>query len=55
MEFIDTHAHLYSEEFDNDRNDIILKAKNEGYLKMYDQMVAKADALEQQSKTETDI
>ena len=32
-----------------------LKAKNEGYLKMYDQMVAKADALEQQSKTETDI
>ena len=32
-----------------------LKAKKEGYLKMYDQMVAKADALEQQSKTETDI
>ena len=32
-----------------------LKAKKEGYLKMYDQMVAKADALEQQIKTETDI
>ena len=32
-----------------------LKAKKEGYLKMYDQMVAKADALEQQSKTETDV
>ncbi|MDB2539130.1 hypothetical protein N9X23_02050, partial [Flavobacteriales bacterium] len=32
-----------------------LKAKKEGYLKIYDQMVAKADALEQQSKTETDI
>ena len=32
-----------------------LKAKKEGYLKMYDQMIAKADALEQQSKTETDI
>ncbi len=32
-----------------------LKAKKEGYLKMYDQMVAKADAFEQQSKTETDI
>lgn len=32
-----------------------LKVKNEGYLKIYDQMVAKANALEQQSKTETDI
>jgi hypothetical protein len=32
-----------------------LKAKKEGYLKMYDQMIAKADALEQQSKTETDV
>ena len=32
-----------------------LKSKNEGYLKMYDQMVATADALEQKSKTETDI
>ena len=32
-----------------------LKVKKEGYLKMYDQMVAKADALEQQSKTETDV
>ena len=32
-----------------------LKVKNEGYLKIYDQMVAKANALEQQSKTESDI
>ena len=32
-----------------------LKVKNEGYLKIYDQMVAKANALEQQSKTERDI
>ena len=32
-----------------------LKVKNEGYLKIYDQMVAKANALEQQSKTEKDI
>lgn len=30
MEFVDTHAHLYTEEFDTDRNDIILRAKNEG-------------------------
>ncbi|MBI9067645.1 MAG: TatD family hydrolase [Salinivirgaceae bacterium] len=30
MEFVDTHAHLYTEEFENDRNDIILRAKNEG-------------------------
>ena len=33
----------------------ILKSKKEGYLKMYDQMVAKANALEQQSKAETDV
>ena len=32
-----------------------LKVKNEGYLKIYDQMVAKANALEQQSKTEKDV
>ena len=32
-----------------------LKVKNEGYLKIYDQMVAKANAFEQQSKTEKDI
>ena len=32
-----------------------LKSKKEGYLKMYDQMVAKANALEQQSKAETDV
>ena len=32
-----------------------LKFKKDGYLKMYDQMIAKADALEQKSKVETDI
>lgn len=32
-----------------------LKVKKEGYLKIYNQMVAKANALEQQSKTEKDI
>ncbi len=30
MEFIDTHAHLYTEEFSNDRNEVLQKAKNEG-------------------------
>ena len=32
-----------------------LKFKKEGYLKMYDQMLAKADALKQESKVETDV
>ena len=32
-----------------------LKFKKEGYLKMYDQMLAKADALEQESKVEADV
>ena len=32
-----------------------LKFKKDGYLKIYDQMIAKADALEQKSKVETDI
>lgn len=26
MEFVDTHAHLYSEEFDGDRNEVIERA-----------------------------
>ena len=32
-----------------------LKFKKEGYLKMYEQMLAKADALEQESKLEADV
>lgn len=30
MKFIDTHAHLYSAEFDNDRNAVIERARKEG-------------------------
>ena len=31
---IDTHAHIYSEEFDNDRADVIQQAKNAGVKKI---------------------
>jgi len=30
MEFIDTHAHLYVEDFSEDRNEVLQKAKKEG-------------------------
>ena len=33
--FIDTHTHLYSEEFDADRTDIIINAINVGIEKLY--------------------
>ena len=32
---IDTHTHLYSEEFDNDRNEMIDRALNKGVSKFY--------------------
>ena len=32
---IDTHTHLYSEEFDNDRNEMIERALNKGVSKFY--------------------
>jgi TatD DNase family protein len=33
--FIDTHTHLYSEEFDADRNEIIKNAITKGITKLY--------------------
>ncbi len=33
--FVDTHAHLYSNQFDEDRNEIIEKALNNGVNKFY--------------------
>jgi TatD DNase family protein len=35
IELIETHAHIYLPEFDNDRGDIIEKAKSQGINKMY--------------------
>ena len=49
--FYESESEIRELEIENQK----LKAKKESYLKMYDQMVAKADALEQQSKTETDV
>ena len=49
--FYESQTAVKSLEIENQK----LKSKKEGYLKMYDQMVAKADALEQKSKTETNI
>ncbi len=34
MEFIDTHAHLYSEEFDNDRQEMLRRANQAGVTRM---------------------
>jgi len=34
MEFIDTHAHLYSEEYKDDYNEVIKRANNEGVTKI---------------------
>ena len=33
--FIDTHTHLYAEEFDNDRNTVVKKALASGIKKFY--------------------
>ncbi len=49
--FYDDQTSLNELEKENQK----LKFKKDGYLKLYDQMVAKADALEQKSKVETDI
>jgi len=35
MELIDTHAHLYWNKFDNDLNEVIERAKNNGISKIY--------------------
>lgn len=32
MNFIDTHAHIYLEQFDNDREEVVLKAKSENII-----------------------
>lgn len=34
MKFIDTHSHLYSDQFTNDQNEMITRALNEGVTKM---------------------
>ena len=34
MEFIDTHAHLYTDEFLNDRDEVLQRAKDEGIKKI---------------------
>ena len=31
---IDTHSHIYSEEFDEDRDEVILRARNAGITKI---------------------
>ena len=31
----DTHTHLYSEQFDEDRNEMILRAKNAGVSRFF--------------------
>ena len=49
--FYDDQTALNDLEIENQK----LKFKNDGYLRMYDQMIAKANYLEQQSKLETDI
>ncbi len=49
--FYDDQTAINQLEIENQK----LKFKKDGYLKMYDQMIAKADALEQKSKVETDI
>ena len=49
--FYDDQTSLNELEKENQK----LKFKKDGYLKLYDQMVAKADALKQKSKVETDI
>lgn len=52
MEFIDTHAHLYTEEFDEDRNEVLQRAKSEGVdrivlpaidSKSHDELIAMAE------------
>ena len=35
MQFIDTHAHLYLEQFENDRDEMIAAAINSGVVKMF--------------------
>ena len=35
MEFIDTHTHLFSEQFDDDIDEVIQRSLNEGITKMY--------------------
>lgn len=35
MELIDTHSHIYLEEFDNDRDEVIQRAADEGVTKIY--------------------
>lgn len=35
MMFVDTHAHLYSEEFDEDRDQVVANAKNAGINKIF--------------------
>lgn len=34
MILVDTHTHIYAEEFDEDRDDVILRAKEEGFSKI---------------------
>ena len=49
--FYDDQTALNQLEIENQK----LKFKKDGYLRMYDQMIAKANYLEQQSKLETDV
>ncbi len=53
MEFVDTHAHLYAEEFDNDLHEVILRAKKNKINKVvlpaidsksHERMIALADS-----------
>ena len=34
MILVDTHTHIYAEQFDDDRDDVILRAKEEGFSKI---------------------
>jgi TatD DNase family protein len=35
MELIDSHAHIYSDDFDSDREDMLYRAKDAGLVKIY--------------------